>query len=293
MVSMHPVHLITTKGILPSALIPYCSFGTNLTLLGYKHPNFTYNICSKFEPTVHDGELCYTLDVNHFKNGMKDMRLGKKSGLMLLIDTNLDKSIPMKGVNREKWLDYNRDIIDLDDEPADKKSLARIHIGSLSTFTGYGPGDYRMTGLKQMTGTSGFLAWPDEKKMCTNEKFQDCQMRQLLEKVKICECKPFELSSLIVHEKVRLDFISIQNCFQTICSLEGLDCFDSFHNNLSPCKVACEGLYADILMEHPIGKQRDTEKLALLLMEYERHKYKFVPNIQYSTQAGSRNNYSE
>ena len=55
----------------------------------------------------------------------------------------------------------------------------------------------QMFGLleKQMTGTENFLGWPKEKRECSLEKYESCQMRGYLDKISHCGCSPFDLMS--------------------------------------------------------------------------------------------------
>merc|ERR1712079_291704 len=102
---------------------------------------------------------------------------GKESGLMLLIDANSERSI------------------DISTEDMDKKGkdLASIHIGTLAKSTRYGPGDYGLLSIKQMTVTENFLAWPEHKRLCSLEKYEKCQMKGFLEASSKCGCSSFQL----------------------------------------------------------------------------------------------------
>ena len=113
---------------------------------------------------------------------------------MLLIDVNSEKSI----VNSTEDMDTkgsNRSVRDVFLGQAWKKDkdLASIHIGTLAKTTVYGPGDYGLVLIKQMTGTENFLAWPQHKRLCSLEKYEKCQMKGFLEASSKCGCSPFQL----------------------------------------------------------------------------------------------------
>ena len=92
LMSNHPVSIYDKQGMIsPSALIPFCSFGAKM--IGSKVPNMTFNLCNLFEPTVFEGRLCY--QANAEKNPGQFFFEGKGSGLMLLIDTNTERSIDL------------------------------------------------------------------------------------------------------------------------------------------------------------------------------------------------------
>ena len=74
------------KGQLPpSALIPFCSYQGDRNLLGQQRPELdNLTVCDKFEPTILEGQLCYSIDVAKLKK--KPTEAGKSRGLFLLLD---------------------------------------------------------------------------------------------------------------------------------------------------------------------------------------------------------------
>ena len=71
-VTNHPVHLLDKDGQLsPTALIPFCEFGGNLSIMGVKHDHFDVPICNSFRPKMIKDQLCYTVDLN--KESSKNM----------------------------------------------------------------------------------------------------------------------------------------------------------------------------------------------------------------------------
>ena len=87
--SLHPVHLTTDDvgNLPPSALIPFCSYQEDSSLLGQERPGLdNLTICDKFQPTILEGQLCYSLDVVKYKSG--NTEAGKRNGLFILVDYN-------------------------------------------------------------------------------------------------------------------------------------------------------------------------------------------------------------
>ena len=186
LVSNHPVAIFDKQGkISPSALIPFCSFGSKM--LGTKVPTMTFPVCDIFEPTVYGGGQCYKVDVGQSKPILK----GKKNGLMLLIDVNEERSYNIERPNSAEESEMFN--VYLGKDQMTNKNLARIHIGTLAPHFEEGPGDYVLTSLKQMTGTENFLAWPQEKRECLLENFESCQKKIFLEKISESGCSPFSL----------------------------------------------------------------------------------------------------
>ena len=84
----HPVHIINNQGgANPSALIPFCSLGGNMTLVGRKIPSFADPVCTLFKERIVKGRLCYSADVNEFR-GELDWKETLQRGVSLVVDTN-------------------------------------------------------------------------------------------------------------------------------------------------------------------------------------------------------------
>ena len=85
-VTNHPVHILDESGELsPTALIPFCDFGGDMSSMGVKIDQFEVPVCDKFWPQIVQGQLCYSVDPNKFKNSKTDLELS------LLIDYNEDR----------------------------------------------------------------------------------------------------------------------------------------------------------------------------------------------------------
>ena len=105
---------------------------------------------------------------------------------MLLLDYNDDLSLQTlpKGDDSEENVAKEKINFDMDVESIRHVS-AKIHINTLSPYTGFGGGIYSMTGVKRMTASSDFLRMPWKDKNCEVESYDDCRTRKLLEQ---CNC---------------------------------------------------------------------------------------------------------
>ena len=159
--SLHPAHLINGQGQpLPSALVPFCSYQS--TMMGRELEGFV--ACDKFQPTVLEGQMCYSLDLKD----MKKSAPGKSNGLSMILDANT--------IGNEE------------------ENVAKIYIHTLSPFSEYKNGSYGLFSLTKITGTSGFLSIPDADKKCQVEAFEECNTRRYLQRVHIkCKCAPWAL----------------------------------------------------------------------------------------------------
>ena len=165
----HPPHSTPAWS---SALIPFCYYRTKEIHNSSFTPNdITFPFCSAFLPTILDGQLCYKLTLN------KTSGQGKKNELMLLLDYNDDHSVHGRNSDKEKQVDSLSESINFDLPVRSLQSgAAKIQIGTLSPFVGFGGGMYKMTAVKRMTAKSDFL----EMSQCTTEEYEDCRTRMLV-----------------------------------------------------------------------------------------------------------------
>ena len=117
----HPVHIVDEHGkLMPSAFIPFCFLGTNLSSLGARVDRFSQPVCTKFMPMVLEGQLCYQLDLEKQGNFLK----GEENGLTIFLDYNEDKSLNKPSLNKGK----------ANAETLKSKKDALIYIDTLGTL---------------------------------------------------------------------------------------------------------------------------------------------------------------
>ena len=64
-VSVHPPHLLDSQGnSTPAALIPFCSYSGDMDSVGQQIDGLDIPVCNKFQPSIMDGQLCYTLNIS-------------------------------------------------------------------------------------------------------------------------------------------------------------------------------------------------------------------------------------
>ena len=156
----------STGELLPSALLPFCSYQMDDSILGEKRPELSQTICNKFEPTVLEGQLCYSLDLA--KTVKKSTKAGKSNGLLIMIDPS---PYSQNGSNK------------LDVEEESKRQI-KVFFQTLAQDTAYGPGTYTLSALKRMTGTESFEQLPDKQKRCSVHDRERCQTKKFLDQGK-------------------------------------------------------------------------------------------------------------
>ena len=89
----HPVDISDSRAS-PSAFIPFCSLGGDLTILGRKSPRFPVPVCAAFREKIVGGQLCYQAQLNRYGRGRGGgWKETLQEGLSLVIDTNLEYDV--------------------------------------------------------------------------------------------------------------------------------------------------------------------------------------------------------
>ena len=205
LVSNHPVHFLGSPSkLMPSALIPFCAYGKDMRVVGRRLEEFSYPVCDSFTPVVHQGKLCYKL---HLPPGLQS-KTGRQGGLMLLIDTNGERSVMVP--KNERKFQRNTNLINLEEHRGKERDQIEIYIPTLAAFDGRQAGSYMMTSLKKMTGTTEFRQMTEPLRGCQNEVFEDCQTRVAIDAgLNSCGCLPWALSSVV--KKVFNIFLCFSN----------------------------------------------------------------------------------
>ena len=171
----HPPHFDQNYSASMSALIPFCAFKTSMLISEPPSilPDISYPLCSSFKPSILEGQLCYELKLNTTSGE------GKEDQLMLLIDYNEDRSIYAPNNQTANVSPGVINTLNMDDTKDLFNKEAKIHIGTLSSFKGFGGGTYKMTAVKKMTVTDDFLNMPLNVRKCEVQPFEECRSRKL------------------------------------------------------------------------------------------------------------------
>ena len=150
--------------------------------------------CKGFQPVLYQGQACYM--ANPTTLGLTPTAgQGVVHSLMMLLDVNRERSSSLVLDEPDRSEDASSKELDLSTIP--RLGLAKINIHTLSTFHGFGSAHYKMSVLKQTTGSEAFSALPPSKKKCSLEMRESCEGRLWLEDLrKNCKCQPVSLSVL-------------------------------------------------------------------------------------------------
>ena len=94
-ITNHPVNIIDKKGeLFPTAFIPFCEFGGNMSVMGTKIDQFNVPVCSSFRPKILQEQLCYTVDPNMYKRYVDEKNVELSLGLF--INYNEDRELSLE-----------------------------------------------------------------------------------------------------------------------------------------------------------------------------------------------------
>ena len=195
-VSLDPPHLVDSQEQLtPSALIPFCAYDGDMNITGQYVTGLDFPICNKFKPTILNGQLCYQIDMKDILKE-KVTRPGRGFGLTLAIEqmvTALEQSSNDFKASLQQGRLYTK--IDI------PEFSSSIHLNNLVKYTDSRAGLYKMSVLKKMTGTEGFLGLADITKGCQIEDQTKCEQRKYLEEgQRRCGCLPWTLAPAVSSE---------------------------------------------------------------------------------------------
>ena len=87
----------------PTALIPFCGFGGDMSAMGVKIDQFDVPVCNSFRPKIVLDQLCYQVDPNKYKDKID---LNQELSLTLFIHYNEDRNIdaPENSSNEDPFI---------------------------------------------------------------------------------------------------------------------------------------------------------------------------------------------
>ena len=101
----HPVHIIDEdEEKYPTALIPFCEFGGNMSVMGVKIYEFYAPVCNSFRPKIIRDQLCYTVDPNEYKD---KINLKGELSLSLFMHYNEDRQMEDADTSEEHHIIIN------------------------------------------------------------------------------------------------------------------------------------------------------------------------------------------
>ena len=84
-------HIINEDNdITKTAMIPFCEFGGNMSVMGIKMDQFDVPVCNSFRPIIVLDQLCYQVDPNRYKDKID---LQGELSLSLYIHYNEDRQM--------------------------------------------------------------------------------------------------------------------------------------------------------------------------------------------------------
>ena len=76
----------------PSAFIPFCDFGGDMSAMGMKIDQFSIPVCNSFQAKILNDQLCFEVDLNKFSN-KDNIENELKLGFYFAMDYNEDRQV--------------------------------------------------------------------------------------------------------------------------------------------------------------------------------------------------------
>ena len=169
------------------ALIPFCSYKSDLSSVGHFIDNLSMPICDAFKPIAINGQLCYSMSFDPGKIGR-----GKDQGVGLILDPTAGQVISGTSQGKAKDSKQNK-ILNLGGTIGNPEA-ATLFLDTLAPFKDSRAGAYGLVAVKRMMGTEKFLGLPDSVKECGLEKYHDCNRRNFInDAMRECGCLPRSL----------------------------------------------------------------------------------------------------
>ena len=98
----------------PSAFIPFCEFGGNMSKFGVKIDQFEIPVCNSFHAKTFNDQLCYEVDLNILSD--KDNILNElELGFYFIMDYNKERQVNIiTNFSEKKGTTMAKNILDLD-----------------------------------------------------------------------------------------------------------------------------------------------------------------------------------
>ena len=98
----HPIHFVSKEGKMsPSAFIPFCEFGGNISGMGVKINQFHVPVCNSFKAKILNDQLCYEVDLNIFTN-KNNIENELELGFVFIMDYNEDRQVTFNEAQKSK-----------------------------------------------------------------------------------------------------------------------------------------------------------------------------------------------
>ena len=126
-ITNHPLHILDiNENLNPSAFIPFCGIGRNMTSMGLLIDQFSFPICRSFKARVLNNQLCYELNPNEYI-GQHNLQESLRVGITLVIDDNEDREVTEASYDKASEVLDNNILDVLFQKEKSRTSTIRIH----------------------------------------------------------------------------------------------------------------------------------------------------------------------
>ena len=109
-----------------TAMVPFCEFGGNMSVMGVKIDQFDVPVCNSFRPKIIRDQLCYTVDPNEYKHKID---LKGELSLSLFIHYNEDRQMESTDISDDQFITI--DTIGKTYNKIDKRRLSYLRANTI------------------------------------------------------------------------------------------------------------------------------------------------------------------
>ena len=125
----HPVHIIRPDHKMsPSAFIPFCDFGGNMSAIGKIISQFDVPVCNSFQAKIMNDQICYEFDIYAYFDSnfiAKDLDLG----FSFLMDYSEDRQVLFEQKSKGQQYGLTKSIVE-----TDESQHASIYLDTVGMF---------------------------------------------------------------------------------------------------------------------------------------------------------------
>ena len=219
-ITSHPVHLVDDEGNFnPTALVPFCSISDNFSVMGVKIDQFDVPICNSFRPKIVRDQLCYTVDLNKFRQRNK---FKERISFTFYIDYNEDREFsntydrrnnPEYAVRAKNGVIIESIGIDIFSNPT-LHFCTKISEPLLLELEN----EYNFNVIKEIRASESFLSMDAHVRKCQNdETFGECLTKNYINNLKKkCNCLPFNIRLTDKVMKMLMTKITISKLYDLV-----------------------------------------------------------------------------
>ena len=187
-----------------TALIPFCEFGGDMSVMGVMIDHFDVPVCNSFRPKIVRDQLCYQVNPNDYKDKIDS----KFPSLSLYIHYNEDRqmedsktlqvpSVTLQTISMHFLFMYNMHIF-----------IYFHNAGHLKLYPDNL--EYNFNIVKEIIAKDSILTLDESVRKCQEKPADDCENEKFINALtSTCQCLPFQLRFLVKKVSIKNELFTM------------------------------------------------------------------------------------